>query len=74
MVQRIGVRVEYKVHRLAECKKKNERREMARDAVCRGSTLSTVSWGGWTLALIGAVIGTNEPSIVPISLAKPANA
>ena len=38
-----------------------------------GSTLSTVSWGGWTLALIGAVIGTNEPSIAPTTLAKPAN-
>ena len=39
-----------------------------------GSILSTVSLGGWTLALIGAVIGTNEPSIAPITLAKPANA
>ena len=39
-----------------------------------GSTLSTVSWGGWTLALIDVMIGTNEPSIAPTTLAKPANA
>ena len=37
-----------------------------------GSTLSTVSWGGWTLALIDVMIGTNEPSIAPTTLAKPA--
>ena len=80
MVQRIGVRVEYKVHRLAECKKRKEKRTKRDGTGCRmpgrggGSTLSTVSWGGWTLALIGAVIGTNEPSIAPITLAKPANA
>ena len=29
------------------------------------------TWGGWTLALIGAAIGTNEPSIAPTTLAKP---
>ena len=34
-----------------------------------------VGWvGGWTLALIGVMIGTNEPSIAPTTLAKPANA
>ena len=38
-----------------------------------GSTLSTVSWGRWTLALLGSMIGTNEPSIAPTTLAKPAN-
>ena len=39
-----------------------------------GSTLSTVSWGGWTLTLIGVMIGTDEPPIAPTTLAKPANA
>ena len=30
-----------------------------------GPTLSMASTGGWTLALLGAMIGTNEPSIAP---------
>ena len=30
-----------------------------------GPTLSTDSTGGWTLALLGCMIGTNEPSIAP---------
>ena len=32
------------------------------------------STGGWTLALLGAMIGTNEPSIAPTTVAKTANA
>ena len=31
------------------------------------STLSTVSRGGWTLALIRGMIGISEPSIAPIT-------
>ena len=59
MVQRIGVRVEYTVHRLAEgntikIKTNEERRHV-----------TLYYWGGWTLALIGAMIGTNELSIAP---------
>ena len=45
--------------------KKNERREVACDAVCLSE---------WTLALLGAMIGTNEPSIAPTTSAEPANA
>ena len=76
MVQRIGVRVGYKVHRLAECnknkRKTNEERWHVTPFDRGGSALSTVSWGGWTLALIDVMIGTNEPSIAPTTLAKPA--
>ena len=63
MVQRIGVRVEYKVNRLAECNKNKRKTNEERWHVTPydwggggggggGSTLSTVSWGRWTLALI----------------------
>ena len=38
-----------------------------------GSTLSTVSWGGWTLALIRDMIGINRAYRFYI-IAKPANA
>ena len=67
MVQRIGVRVKYKVHRLAECNqnkiKTNEERWHVTpyDGGGGGSTLSTVSWGGWTLALIGAITAMVAP-------------
>ena len=47
MVQRIGVRVEYTVHRLAEGNKikiKNERREMTRDAVFVGWVDTGIDW------------------------------
>ncbi len=76
MVQRIGVRVEYKVHRLAENNKNKRKTNEEKWHVTPydgGSTLSTVSWGGWTLALLGSIIDTNEPSIAPTTLAKPAN-
>ena len=79
MVQRIGVRVEYEVHRLAENNKNKRKTNEEKwhvppyDGGGGGSTLSTVSWGGWTLALLGSMIGTNEPSIAPTTLAKPAN-
>ena len=59
MVQRIGVRVEYKVHRLAEGNKIKLKTNEERWHV------TPYSWGGWTLALIGAMIGTNELSIAP---------
>ena len=39
-----------------------------------GPTVSTDSTGGWALALLGALIGTNEPSIAPTTLGKPADA
>ena len=57
MEQRIGVRVEYKVHRLAEGNKNKRKTNEERWHV------APYSCGGWTLALIGAMIGTNEPSI-----------
>ena len=47
MVQRIGVRVEYTVHRFAEgnkIKNKNERREMTRDAVFVGWVDTGIDW------------------------------
>ena len=84
MVQRIRVRVGYKVHRLAECNKNKRKTNEERWHVTPydgggggeggGSTLSTVSWGGWTLALVDVMIGTTEPSIAITTLAKPANA
>ena len=75
MVQRIGVRVGYKVHRLAECNKNKRKTNEERWHVTPfdgGIDSTTVSWGRWTLALIDVMIGTNEPSIVPTTLAKPA--
>ena len=81
MLQRIGVRVGYKVHRLAECNKNKRKTNEERWHVTQydggeggGSTLSTVSWGGWTLALVDVMIGTTEPSIAITTLAKPPNA
>ena len=74
--QRIEVRVEYKVHRLAECNKNKRKTNEERWHVTPydwgggaggGSTLSTVSWGGWTLALIRGMIVISEPSIAPIT-------
>ena len=68
--QRIEVRVEYKVQRLAECNKNKtneERWHVTPYAWGGGSTLSTVSWGGWTLALIRGMIGISEPSIASIT-------
>ena len=62
MVQRIGVRVEYKVHRLAEGNKNNRK---TNEEIWH---VTPYSCGVWTLALIGAMIGTNEPSIAPILL------
>ena len=67
-----------KVHRLAECnknkRKMNEERWHATpcDGGGGGSTLSTVSWGGWTLTLIGVMIGTKEPSIAPTTFSPAA--
>ena len=59
MVQRIGVRVEYTVHRLAEGNKIKIKTNEERRHV------TLYYWDEWTLALIGAMIGTNELSIAP---------
>ena len=77
MLQNIGVTVENKVDRLGECNQNKRNTNEERWHVTPydgGWSLSTGSWGGWTLALLGAMFGTNEPSIAPSNLAKPANA
>ena len=54
---------------------KNERREMARDAVWWGGIDSVDGFVGWVdTGIYWCYDGAKEPSIAPTTLAKPANA
>ena len=68
------------IYTTAECNKNKRKTNEERwhmtpyDGGGGGGGGSTVSWGGWTLALVDVMIGTTEPSIAITTLAKPANA